>query len=318
MMTITKISAFVIFLAGLCLTVISCQSVSLGSRETAVVPVRPDTYLPAFENGRITSREITESSGIAASKCQENVLWTHNDSGDGPFIYAIDLQGRHLGTWKIPNVSNFDWEDIATFRNKDGTCFIYIGEIGNNRRRRAESEIFRITEPLIEGAGGSNRRKPVITPKAEKLRFVYPDVRQDAEALLVHPTSGEIYVISKLLTGAAGVYSVQADFDSPNAILAKKIGELSLPAVPNGLVTGGDISPDGRRVVVSDYFSGYELVLAVDEESFDEIWRSKPQPFDIGSREIGEAVAYGADGMSVFSTSEKRNSPVYKTLRKPE
>lgn len=318
MKTITKISAFVIFLAGLCLTVISCQNVSLGSRETASVPVRTSAFLPAFENGRITSREITESSGIAASKCQANVLWTHNDSGDGPFIYAIDMLGRHLGTWKIPNVSNFDWEDIANYRNKDGTCYIYIGEIGNNRRRRAESEIFRIVEPMIEGAGGSNRRKPVITPNAAKLRFVYPDVRQDAEALLVHPKSGDLYVISKLLTGAAGVYKVQAAFDSSIAITAEKVGELSLPAVPNGLVTGGDISPDGRRVVIADYFSGYELILPDGEENFDEIWRSKPEPFDIGSREIGESVAYSADGSSVFSTSEKRYSPVYKTSRKPD
>jgi hypothetical protein len=34
--------------------------------------------------------ELAESSGVAVSRTQPGVLWSHNDSGDGPTLYAID------------------------------------------------------------------------------------------------------------------------------------------------------------------------------------------------------------------------------------
>ena len=40
--------------------------------------------------------ELRESSGIAVSRTQPGVLWSHNDSGDAPTLYAIDLKGRLL------------------------------------------------------------------------------------------------------------------------------------------------------------------------------------------------------------------------------
>ena len=32
--------------------------------------------------------ELSESSGLAVSRAQPGVLWSHNDSGDGPNVYA--------------------------------------------------------------------------------------------------------------------------------------------------------------------------------------------------------------------------------------
>ena len=50
---------------------------------------------------------INESSGIAASRCQKNIFWVHNDSGDDAFIFAINAAGDDLGTWKIPGAVRF-------------------------------------------------------------------------------------------------------------------------------------------------------------------------------------------------------------------
>ena len=47
--------------------------------------------------GIIEYDEIREASGIAASRKNSNVFWTHNDSGDENRLFAFDEQGRHLG-----------------------------------------------------------------------------------------------------------------------------------------------------------------------------------------------------------------------------
>ena len=38
----------------------------------------------------IKDKSISESSGLVASRTMPGAYWTHNDSGDGPFIYAFD------------------------------------------------------------------------------------------------------------------------------------------------------------------------------------------------------------------------------------
>ena len=44
--------------------------------------------------GLIEYDPIDEASGIAASRKNPNVLWTHNDSGDGPLLYALNIEKR--------------------------------------------------------------------------------------------------------------------------------------------------------------------------------------------------------------------------------
>src|SRR6188768_498599 len=110
MKTITKFFAFVIFITALGLTLTNCAFVS---SNVSVAPLS-QRYDPPVVIGTIRSDDITESSGIAASRCQRDVLWTHNDSGDDAFIYAISPKGNSLGTWKVSGAQNFDWEDIAS------------------------------------------------------------------------------------------------------------------------------------------------------------------------------------------------------------
>ncbi len=69
-------------------------------------------------------------------------------------------------------------------------------------------------------------------------------------------------------------------------------------------------------MILCDYFGGYEFALPDNAKSFDEIWKTKPKLVDIGTRKQGESVAYSVDGMSVFSTSEKANSPLIEAKRK--
>lgn len=310
---IAKLSVFVIFVSIVCAMSSACGQTTAGDREVAVFDQTESRYGVPRVVGNLESAELKESSGLAASKCHADVLWTHNDSGDEALIYALSTSGKHLGVWKVKGASNVDWEDIAAYKNKTGECFVYIGEIGDNERKREHRSVYRVREPRItEDAKNSSKKKPLETENAEVIKFTYPDTKHDAEALLVHPVLGDIYIVTKRFDGPAGIYKIKPDF-SGAVSKVQKIGELALPAVPNGFVTGGDISPDGKRLAVCDYFAGYELALPEKSTDFDDIWKQNPQRFDIGERKIGEAIAYSSDGNAVYATSEKVNAPLIRT-----
>jgi hypothetical protein len=267
--------------------------------------------------GSIKSADIKESSGIAASKCQPGVFWTHNDSGDDAFIFAIDKSGNSLGTWKVEGAENIDWEDIAATKDASGKCHIFIGEIGDNKAKRQVHTIYRVEEPEAnEAARTSTSASPLATVSAVSLSFSYPDNNQDAETLLVHPNTGDIYIVTKRVSGPAGVYRLKPDFGPNEPQKADAVGELSVPAIPNGFLTGGDISPDGTRLVICDYTQGYEYSLPKGETKFSLIWKQTAETIDLGKRKGGESICYTADGLAVIATSEGNNSPVIEVRRK--
>ena len=307
--TITKFSIFVIS----AIATSGCGYIS----SPEIPAVASPRFGPPAVVGTIRSKEITESSGIAASRCQSDVLWTHNDSGDDAFIYAINAKGDPLGTWMVEGARNADWEDIATFKDRTGKCFVYIAETGNNKLKRPDHIVYRIIEPTVgPDDASSSRTKPLDTSTAESLRFIYPDFDQDAETLLVHPETGVIYVVTKRVSGPAGVYRVRSEFSSPDTPKAESVGKLSVPAIPNGFLTGGDISPDGRYLIVCDYTRAYEYELPSNAGDFGVIWSQEPTTIELGSRKVGEAICYSHDGTSLFSTSEGEGSPLIEVRRK--
>ena len=84
-----------------------------------------------------------------------------------------------------------------------------------------------------------------------------------------------------------------------------RIGEVRVPSLFGGAITGGSVSPDGRRVALCDYFQGYELVLPEKSNNFVDIWKEKMTGFDLGKRKQGESIAYRLDGNALLATSEK-------------
>ena len=319
--TIPKFFGFVISFSLVCLIFSGCSSVfssRSGNTGKNANSNSNSNYDKPKVVGKIESSEIKESSGLVVSKCQPNVFWTHNDSGDDALIYAFNTKGEKLGTWKVTGAKAVDWEDIAEIKDMSGECVLYIGDIGNNTRvLRDEFTIYRVKEPKISPeTKSSSKKNPLATGAAEAIRFEYPDTRRDAETLMVHPVTGDIYVVSKRLSGAAAVYKLKANFDSNKTGKLEKLTDFSVPAIPNGFLTGGDISPDGKRVVVCDYFNAYELSLPDASKNFDEIWKQTPATIELGPREQGESIAYSADGNSIFANSENKKSPLIEVKRK--
>ena len=315
--TISKNFIFVISIFFVCFSLTACSYVFSGSHKP--ISKKKKDFSNDFEKpkvlGKIKSKNIKESSGLVASRCNDDVFWTHNDSGNGNFIYAINNEGKNVGTWQVLGAKNTDWEDIATLKNKAGECFLYIGDIGNNSRKRSELTIFKVKEPSVKKQITSSKKRPLSTEKAEAIKFSYPQLRRDAETLLIHPETEDLYILTKRFSGAAGVYKL-SDYKIGQTNSLKQVATLSVPALPNGLLTGGEISPDGSRIILCDYYNGYEIVLPKNAENFDEIWKDEASIIELGTREQGEAICYSVDGEAIYATSEKKNSPFIEVRRK--
>jgi hypothetical protein len=255
--------------------------------------------------GTLQDRAINESSGLVASRRNPGLYWTHNDSGDGPFLYCLGNRGESCGTWSVAGAENRDWEDIAAGPGPVADRpYLYVGDIGDNLGDQQQVTVYRVPEPEVRPEQATtNRSAPATTEQADVLRLRYPDGPHNAEALLVHPQTGDLYVVAK--EAAPAVYVARAPLRAGAVNPLVQLAVLSVGAgdARTGLVTGGDISPDGRHVALCTYGDGYELEVP-SGASFDAVWSQPPIRFPLGARPVGEAIAYRLDGKALLTTSE--------------
>ncbi len=260
----------------------------------------------------IKNPAINESSGLAASRLNPNIYWVHNDSGDSPRIYAIDATGESRGVYRLADAQAQDWEDMAVGPGPErSVSYLYLGDIGDNEKARSEIVVYRVPEPKLTAADkNSSKSNPRTTAASDAIRLRYPDGKFDAETLMVHPTSGNLYVVTKVMLKNATVYEAPAPLVAGKVTTMKRIGDIKVPSLIGGALTGGSISPDGRRVALCDYLQGYEAVLPRASKNFDEIWKQTFTAFRLGQREQGEAITYRADGKAILATSEGKLPPL--------
>src|SRR5262245_51180261 len=91
--------------------------------------------------GTFQEPDLTEASGVAVSSTFPRVLYTINDSGNSPEVFAFDSTGRPLGRWRVPVVTNRDWEAISRGPCPAGSC-IYLSDTGDNLERQKSVIIY--------------------------------------------------------------------------------------------------------------------------------------------------------------------------------
>jgi hypothetical protein len=323
----SKAGGVVFVLGGLFLLIMCCRQLLQSDVKAVPFAQRPaaersplgrkhGAYGPPATLSTIRNSAITESSGLAASRTSRGIYWTHNDSGDGPFLYALDTTGRSRGVWRVTDADATDWEDIAAGPGPiSGKSYLYVGDIGDNNSSRPEIVVYRVLEPLVSNADrASTKERPRPTESADAIRLRYPDGKHDAEALMVHPTNGDLYVVTKVAFASPTVYKASAPLSTNKQTVMQKVADLRVPNLFGGIITGGDISPDGRRVALCDYFQGYELVWKQSVGPFDEIWNQRMTTIDLGKRHQGESVAYRLDGNALLMTSEGRSSELIQVV----
>ena len=276
------------------------------------------SYGPPTKVATVKLSAVAESSGLVASRTAPGAYWTHNDSGGGPFIYAFNTRGESLAVFRVNGANNRDWEDIAAGPGpQPNRSYLYIGDIGDNNAKRSEIVVYRIPEPDLKTANrNSSKSSPLTTESAEALRLTYPDGQHDAEALLVHPATGNLYLVTKVAFANPEVYEAAAPLSAGRTITMKRLGEVRVPSLFGGVITGGSVSPDGRRVALCDYFQGYELTLPASSRDFNDIWKQTMTGFDLGKRKQGESIAYRLDGDALLATSEGKEFDLLQVERR--
>ena len=204
--------------------------------------------------GKFQSPRITESSGVAVSRAHPGILWTHNDSGDGPYLYATNLQGADLGAILVSGADAVDWEDIdlGPCPHRPGGC-VYIGDTGDNAERRASVTVYAVPEPAPSVVAADTQR---VTAAAKALKIRYPDGAHDVEALYVSPRDTAVYLVSKGRSGTVRLYRLGRSAWSLHGTATAQLVQ-TLPIIPKRsvgrLVTAAAIRPDGAVVVIRTY-----------------------------------------------------------------
>ncbi|MBV4359342.1 T9SS type A sorting domain-containing protein [Pinibacter aurantiacus] len=188
---------------------------------------------------------LRETSGLL---WWDGKVWTFNDSGGLPAIYAIDsATGTITKTVTISNATNIDWEEIT-----QDDQYIYIGDFGNNASgNRKNLRIYKIAKADVQSS---------TSVTAQAINFSYSDqtdftatasnqTNYDCEAFVAYNDS--LFLFSK----------DWVDFHSRLYSLPKTPGtytaRLKADILVDGLITGATILPSQKTIVLT----GYSTVL---------------------------------------------------------
>ncbi|MEV6803991.1 WD40 repeat domain-containing protein [Streptomyces sp. NPDC017248] len=234
----------------------------------------------------IKDPRITESSGLAASRQHPGIYWTHNDSDDGPYLYAVDsATGRTVARITLRGIgSPRDVEAISLGPHNE----IYVGDIGDNFGGKWPYVwIYRLPEP---------KRLTDQTVTATQYVVKYEDGPRDAESLLVHPKTGRVYIIDKNEEGGH-LYEGPETLSTSGANVFK-------PGPPVDLwATDAAFSPDGRQLAVRGYFGGVYY-------DWNDGRITRKGRLNVPFQGQGESVSYSADGTELMYGSEGAESTV--------
>ena len=234
---------------------------------------------PAF---RFTDPDIVESSGLAVV---DGLVVTTNDSGDSGRVFAVDpATGSTVGetSWAGEPV---DVEALAPA----GPGHVWVGDIGDNRHARDTVEVLRV--PVGHGDADAS---------PETYELVYPDGARDAEALVRHPLTGRLFVITKgVFAGTVYAAPLRLRSDRPN--LLTEVGDAP------GMVTDATFLPGGGGVVLRTYGTAHLVAFPS--------WQSVTS-WDLPEQEQGEGVALA--GRELLVSSEGVRSPVLVVALPPE
>ena len=257
-------------------------------------------FLAGHKVGTVQSAVIKGASGLAASRKNPGVLWIHNDYGPA-CVYAMTPEGKHLGVYNFAGTKNLNWEDIAIGPGPEPNVdYIYAGDIGDNNAKRKDVTIYRIIEPNVD----VNQTSVNVTiTNVETIVLVYPDGPRDAETLIVDPLTKDIYIVSK--EGTSKVYRATYPQSTTGKTTLEEVARLHW-----GMATGGDISPDGREIIVRGYF-GASVWVRPKNEPMWKAFENSECSIPIIPEQQGEAICFDAKGAGYYTTSEHRHQPIY-------
>lgn len=239
--------------------------------------------------GDITN-SLTEVS--ATEVCaNSDIVWTIQDAGNSNNLFGLNEKGHIIKNIDISNTKNIDWEDLTS----DSECNIYIGDFGNNSKKRETFSILKIKHDDLT--------KDSTT--AEIIEFKLPkDVKsKDFEAFFL--LKNLFYLVSKE-NKKFDVFTVPNSIGKHQAVLRSSY---NLDG-KNNKITSADISDDGKTVILlnhdklwklsnfknDDFFSG-----DIEKLSFKHDSQKEGVSFKTNSKVFITDERQGANGGNIYS-----------------
>lgn len=261
-------------------------------------------------SGFMKSRDLKETSGIAASGIFNNIYYIHNDSGDTSRFFAITPKGNLVSTFYYQEDKNIqprqlDCEDIAVGKGpKAGKSYIYLGDIGDNFNVRKYITVYRFEEKPSWLQTPLNHVVPI------QLHLTYPDGPKDSETLMVDPLQNLLYIVNKR-TDTIRVYTTPLIFkNDEQRVLTLRSRVYFRGFKPFKYITAGDISKDGTKILLKSYGKVYYWHRTGKEPIWETMQR-KPTELPYDMQRQGEAIGFAPDAESYYSTSEGLFEGIY-------
>ncbi|MDQ3288464.1 MAG: hypothetical protein M3Q42_09425 [Pseudomonadota bacterium] len=264
--------------------------------------------------GMMLDPQMGETSGLASSTRHRDILWMHNDGGEGR-LFATSTSGGRTATFRIEDVTRTDWEDIAAFE-LDGRHYLLIADTGDNGGLRRTLQLHVVEEP-------SELRNARLT-SAWSIVFRWPDGARDCEAVAVDAARGQILLVSKKRSPPE-LFSLPLRPQGTAVVTARPVATLAGVPVTDAQrlrqspkrarvdahVTAAAVSPDGNTLAVMTY-----RYLLLYPRQTGERWAAAisrpPRVSNLPWLPQAEALDFSADGNSLYATGEFIPAPLYR------
>lgn len=293
------------------------ESVHLATITLLLLAAQPahaaNSYTGPIVSGELAEPANQETSGLAASRRTPGLLWTHNDSGGDPVLFALRANGLLVGQLRVAGEVNRDWEDIAAFE-ADGQPWLLIADIGDNRAVHVQSVLHVLAEPDVDTLQAS--REVALRP-AYSLHFVYEDGPRDCESVAVDAHERAVYLLSKR-DATPRLYRLDltaAPADRP--AVARSVGLApylartesgaertgKIPRALRGQPTAMDFAPDGTAALVLTY-GRLLLFPRKSGQSWADALAGEPEPLPAFELPQAESACFADGGRVVYLASE--------------
>ncbi|TYP98164.1 hypothetical protein C7447_103334 [Tenacibaculum adriaticum] len=226
--------------------------------------------------------DLKEVSGIETIT-NSSLLWVIEDAGNTAKILGVNNKGSVDKSITLESIKNNDWEDLAS----DNRGNLYIGDFGNNSRKRKNFTILKITS--IDSA----KNREVL-----KVNFTLPKglKSKDFEAFFL--LKNNFYIFSKEKKKAV-VIKVPNRAGNHEAVFVSKF---SLKGKETE-VTSADISENGKTIVLLNHDRIWKLTNFEDESFFG----GTIEELKLGHKSQKEGVCFINDSV-LYITDERKKS----------
>lgn len=277
-------------------------------------------------------KNIIEVSGIACSRVTPGYIWMQSDETARYIIATDEVGAERACKVNFSKSIRWDWEDMSG-GVYEGVNYLFIGAFGDNDETDGEYSIVYLEEPAIDP-----QNTPEITVTPQRIKYQYPDGKKhNNEALMYDNREQVIYIITKVYYDVCQVFSIPFRLDYGDEMqtltyvcdlgVRSDLGESSNNKPYKGfhLVTGADISPDGKYILIKNHnniVAAYSWVLLwtrEGDESVAETLKRQLYPENIHCYSYewqGEAICW-LDNSTFYTTSDADdgNPPIFKYVR---